>query len=155
MKKLLPLFVFATLLFTASATMAGNVNISIGVPAPPMPVMVAPAPPPPPSGPVMVFPPLPPSIVIEPGAPVHWFWNDNRGLWFYYDNHRRPHYSRRHVYVDDGRHYYSEGGKWHVGRHDMGKHKGWYKHRDKRERKEWKHEEKERGHGRGRGHGKD
>lgn len=148
MKKFILLSFFAAMLVPASASFAGNVNISIGIPVPPpppLPVIVAPSPP----RPVVVMPPPPPSIVIEPGAPVHWFWNDNRGLWFYYDSHRRPHYSRRHVYVDDGRHYYSEGGKWHVGRHDMGKHKGWYKHKEKRERKERRHEEKGRRHGRG------
>jgi hypothetical protein len=95
------------------------------------------------------MPPPPPSIVIEPGPPDYWFWNDNREAWFYYDKQRRPHYEPRHAYVDDGRHYYSKGGKWHVGRHDMGKHKGWYKHG----RKESRHAEKERRHGRG--HGRD
>ena len=90
---------------------------------------------------VVVLPAPPPAVVIAPGPPAYWFWDDERGAWFYYDVDRRAHYARRHEYMDDGRHYRMERGQWVVGHEDNGKHKGWYK-RDKHERHEDKRKHK-------------
>jgi hypothetical protein len=154
---------FASLfiLGTVATSLAGGVNIYVTPPPPPVVVPVPPPPPavmvpaPPPPRPVAVFPPLPPGVVITPGPPAYWFWDDGRAEWFYYDVDHRPHYSRRHIYVDDGRHFYMEGRRWRPGHEDMGRHKGWYKHQEKFREKERKHEEKEwkkehKGRGRGR-----
>ena len=118
--------------FSAVPAFAG-VHVFITPPA--IPVFV----PPPPPVPVVVMPPPPPGVVI--GSPSYWFWDGDRGSWFYYDRYRHPHYDRRHGFVNDGRHFYLEGGRWRPARHDMGKHKG----HDK--------DGHGNGHGNGRGHG--
>lgn len=140
----------ATLLFLLSfsaAAIAGDVKVYLPLPPPPT-VVISPGPHRPAARSVVVMPPLPPSIVIAPGPPEYWFWDDRRAMWFYYDRERRPHYSRRHAYVDDGRHYYAEEGNWRVGHEDMGRHRGWYKHEryDRREReRERRHDNRDRG----------
>jgi hypothetical protein len=132
MKKHLVVAAVIAAVFSAVPVFAG-VNIFITPPPIPVPVL------PPPPVPVAVMPPPPPGVVI---GPSYWYWNGDRGSWFYYDRYRHPVYVRRHVFVDDGRHFYSEGGRWRPARHDMGRHRGW-------------RERDERGHGRGRGHDRD
>lgn len=101
---------FGILLFTGTISYAGDVHIGIGFSVP------VPMPPP-----VVVFPPLPPGIVIVPGRERdYWFWDDGRGAWFYYDSYRRPHYVRRHAYRDDGRHFYRDDGRWRPRYYDRG-----------------------------------
>jgi hypothetical protein len=140
--------VIAALIFSLSIGIA-----YAGPPMPPMPPMPPFPLPPPPPGPVVVVPPipLPPGIVIRSGEPEYWFWDDDQGLWFYYDRHNRRHFARRHVYVDDGRHYYAEEGRWtvHHGDWDRGRHKGWHKkkHEIREERREERHEDRGRHEG--------
>jgi hypothetical protein len=136
MKKHLVVAAVMAAVFSAVPVFAG-VNVFITPPPIPVPVL----PPPPVS--VMVLPPPPPGVVI--GSPSDWFWDEDRGSWFYYDKHRHPHYDRRHGFVNDGRHFYLEGGRWSRARHDMGKHKGHDKDGHGNGR----------GHGHGRGHGRD
>ena len=166
---------FLTTVMTVSFSLTSAGFVLAGFPVPPMPpmpppppIIVVPAPPQPPvvvepprSRTVVVYPPLPPGIVIVAGPPVYWFWDDGRVMWFYYDTRHRTHYVRDHVYVDDGRHYYSEGSRWNVGHRDQGLHRGWYKHEKKERKREWKHERKEdrrehkeERHDRGHGHGR-
>ncbi len=146
----------AAILIAVSATpaMAGNVNVNIGVsppvvvePAPP-PVVVQPIPPPP--GSITVVPALPAGVVIAPGPAVYWFWDNNVNMWFYFGPNRHRHYVRDHVYIDDGHHYYVHGSRWVVGHEDAGRHLGWYKHQEKRERheakREYRHERKAEKH---------
>ncbi len=95
-------------------------GVSIYITPPPIPVPVPPAP-------VVVLPP-PPGVVIAPGPPSYWFWNPGRAEWFYYDRYRHPHFVRGHEFRDDGRHFYMSHGRWMRARHDMGRHRGWYKH---------------------------
>lgn len=135
---------FGILLFTSTLSYAGDVHIGIGFPLPvPVPVPVPP--------PVVVFPPLPPGIVIVPGREMYyWFWDDGRGMWFYYDSYRRPHYVRRHVYRDDGRHYYRDNGRWRPRYYDRGwRGRGDFDDRD-RDRDRGRHRDRDRegGHGR-------
>lgn len=134
-------FVFAaSIMVPAAASYAGNLSINIGIPVPPVPTFVVPVPPPPRA--VVVLPP--PPVVIAPGPPAYWFWDAGRSSWFYYDVDRRPHYVRRHKFCDDGRHYYSDHGRWFVVNRDMGRHRGWYK----RHEREARHERREERHGR-------
>jgi len=133
--KMRTLVLAALLCAFATPSLAGTVIIPVPVPVPPR-VVVEPAPPP------------PPTIVIRPGNPEYWFWDEGRTQWYYYDSDRRPHYDRDHIYVDDGRHYYREGRDWRVGHRDMGLHKGWYKHEKRKEHREYKERKKERRHDR-------
>ena len=140
MKKMLVALAIIAALSPIPAAKAGvNVGISIG------------------------FPVLPPEIVIQPGPPAYWFWDDGRGMWFYYDSGRRRHYDRRHGYMDDGRHYYVREGGWHPAREDNGRHRGWYKHdkhgkheRDRDRDRDRNHDrDRDRGDDREHGHGHD
>ena len=97
MKKHLVVAAAMAAVFSAVPAIAG-VNIYITPPAIPVPVL------PPPPVPVMVMPPPPPGVVI---GPSYWYWDGDRGSWFYYDRYRHPHYDRRHGFVNDGRHFYS------------------------------------------------
>jgi hypothetical protein len=122
---------------------AGSINIVLPVPS----VSV-------------VFPP--PPVVITPGPAAYWFWDDGRGVWFYYDSGRRRHYDRNHVFMDDGRHYYLRDRNWAVANHDEGMHRGWYKKENRRHKKEWREDRREERqddrrdeHGHGHGHGHD
>ena len=112
---------FGIVLISCAVSYAGSVDIHLGLPMPPMPPV-----------PVFMLPPPPPDVVIEPSRERdYWFWNDNRNMWFYYDTQNRPHYSKSHVYLDDGRHFYRQGGNWKPRHEDRGKHNGWDKHGDK------------------------
>jgi hypothetical protein len=133
MKKHLVVAAVMAAVFSAVPVFAG-VNVYITPPPIPVPVL------PPPPVPVAVMPPHPPGVVI---GPSYWYWNGDRGSWFYYDRYRHPHYDRRQGFVNDGRHFYLEGGRWRPARHDMGRHRGW------RGGRGW------RGHGHGRGHDRD
>jgi len=130
----------------AAAALAGAVTVHFPVPPlPPLPppVVVEPEPP---------YPPLPPTVVITPGPPAYWFWSPGRRMWFYYDVDRRPIFVRRHRFVDDGRHFFSEGGGWRIGHRDEGLHRGWYGHERREHRRDWREDRRE--HDRGRGHGR-
>ncbi|MHB8174151.1 MAG: hypothetical protein ACYDFU_06800 [Nitrospirota bacterium] len=135
MKRHLLAVAAATVIFSATTALAG---VSIYITPPPIPLPVPPVP-------VVVFPPPPPDVVITPGPPSYWFWDGRRSEWFYYDRYRHPHFVRGHVFRDDGRHFYMSHGRWARARHDMGRHRGWYKHERREDRRE---------HGRGHGHGR-
>lgn len=122
MKKRMLMTVAALTLLISTTAWAARVIVPVPVPMPPPPPrVIIPVPPPPPrvvvpGPPVVVWPPPPPEIVIAPGPPAYWFWDDGRGSWFYYDAKHRRHFSKRHGFRGNGKHFILRDGRWEPAR---------------------------------------